>query len=69
MMRGAARLYALHVALAALGLLVWGGVLHPDLRAPLLAAAACASLLVCGAITLAIGALLASRYPFILRPL
>lgn len=52
-------------ALAALSLLVWGGVLHPDLRAPLLAAAACASLLVCGPLTLA--ALLASRYAFILR--
>lgn len=54
-------------ALAALSLLIWGGVLHPDLQAPLLAAAACASLLVCGPLALAIGALLASRYAFMLR--
>lgn len=53
--------------LATLSLLIWAGILHPDLRAPLLAVAACASLLLCGAITVAIAALLVSRGALLLR--
>jgi Zn-dependent protease with chaperone function len=52
------------LALAALGgvsLLVWHGILDPNLQVPLYAAAACAGLMVCGPVTLALGALLLSR--------
>lgn len=54
-------------ALAAISLLVSGGVLQPDLQAPLLAATGCAAMIVCGPITLAIGALLVSRGALALR--
>lgn len=50
------------IALGAVSLLVWHGVLHPDLQAPLLMAAACAGMMVCGPIALALGALLLSRH-------
>lgn len=52
------------VALAGLGaasLLIWHGVLDPNLQVPLLVAAACAGLMVCGPATLAVAALLISR--------
>lgn len=52
------------LALAGLGaasLLIWHGVLDPNLQVPLLVAAACAGLMVCGPATLAVGALLVSR--------
>jgi Zn-dependent protease with chaperone function len=52
------------LAIAGLGatsLLIWHGVLDPNLQVPLLVAAACAGLMVCGPATLALGALLLSR--------
>jgi Zn-dependent protease with chaperone function len=48
--------------LAATSLLIWHGVLDPNLQVPLLVAAACAGLMVCGPATLAIAALLLSRH-------
>jgi Zn-dependent protease with chaperone function len=53
------------LALAALGgisLLVWHGIIDPNLQVPLLVAAACAGMMVCGPIALAVGALLLSRH-------
>jgi Zn-dependent protease with chaperone function len=53
------------LALAALGgvsLLIWHGILDPNLQVPLLVAAACAGMMVCGPIALAVGALLLSRH-------
>lgn len=53
------------LAIAGLGgasLLIWHGVLDPNLQVPLLVAAACAGLMLCGPATLAIGALLLSRH-------
>ncbi|HKB52227.1 MAG TPA: M56 family metallopeptidase [Solirubrobacterales bacterium] len=53
------------IALAALGavsLLIWHGILDPNLQVPLLVAAACAGMMVCGPIALALGALLLSRH-------
>lgn len=47
-------------ALAAASLLIWHGVLDPNLQVPLLLAAACAGLMVCGPVTLALAALLIS---------
>jgi Zn-dependent protease with chaperone function len=53
------------LALAALGavsLLAWHGILHPNLQVPLLMAAACAGLMFCGPVALALGALFLSRH-------
>jgi Zn-dependent protease with chaperone function len=53
------------IALAALGavsLLIWHGILDPNLQVPLLVAAACAGMMVCGPIALALGALFLSRH-------
>ena len=47
--------------LGATSLLLWHGVLDPNLQVPLLVAAACAGLMVCGPATLAVGALILSR--------
>jgi bla regulator protein blaR1 len=52
------------LALAGLGaasLLIWHGILQPDLQVPLLMAVACAGMMVCGPIAFALGALLISR--------
>ncbi len=50
------------VALGSVSLLVWHGILHPNLQLPLLMAAACAGLMFCGPAMLALGALLLSRH-------
>jgi len=58
------------LALAALGavvLLTWHGILDPNLQVPLLLAAACMGLMVCGPIALALGVLLLSRRVPLLR--
>ncbi len=58
------------VSLAALGaviLLTWHGILSPNLQFPLLVAAACMGLMVCGPIALALGALSLSRRVPLLR--
>lgn len=47
--------------LGAASLLIWHGILDPNLQVPLLVAAACTGLMVCGPVTLAVGALLVSR--------
>jgi len=49
-------------ALGAVSLLVWHGVLDPNLQVPLLVAGACAGMMVCGPIVLAVVALLLSRH-------
>jgi Zn-dependent protease with chaperone function len=48
--------------LGAASLLLWHGVLDPNLQVPLLLAVACAGMMICGPATLAIGALLLSRH-------
>lgn len=50
------------LALGSVSLLVWHGILHPNLQLPLLMAAACAGLMFCGPAMLALGALLLSRH-------
>ncbi|MEK6252184.1 MAG: M56 family metallopeptidase [Actinomycetota bacterium] len=59
------------VALAALGavvLLTWHGILNPNLQVPLVLAAACMGLMVCGPIALGLGVLsLARRVPLLRR--
>lgn len=54
-------------ALAAISALLWNGVLHPDMQAPLLVALACTGMMVCGPIVLALGALLVSGRALALR--
>lgn len=55
------------VALGAVVLLTWHGVLNPNLQVPLLLAATCMGLMVCGPIALALGALMLSRRVPLLR--
>ena len=52
------------VGLGAVSLLIWHGILQPDLQVPLLMAVACAGMMVCGPIAFALGALLISRAAF-----
>lgn len=49
-------------ALAAASFSIWHGLLDPNLQAPLLLAAACTGLMICGPATLAIAALLLSGH-------
>jgi Zn-dependent protease with chaperone function len=54
-------------ALAVVSVSLWAGVVHPDLQAPLLFVAACAGMMICGPIVLAIVALLVSGRALVLR--